>query len=101
MFKHLKAKIFSSSSFRLTIYASMGKIDDISHIPDVDLAEAGCCKYLLIEVQDHGKTYSQSKFIVHGDAYCVDHGKKYAFKMFSSCKMYLSVYVRIYPFFYS
>ncbi|CAF1092041.1 unnamed protein product [Rotaria sordida] len=52
---------------------SMGKIDNISHVPDVNIAEAGCCKYLLIEVRDSGATYGQSKFVVRGDASCAHH----------------------------
>ena len=33
------------------ISQSMGKIENITQIPDVDIAEAGVCKYLLIEVR--------------------------------------------------
>jgi hypothetical protein len=58
------------------IDSSMGKIEELSRVPDVDIVEAGCCKYILIEIQDSGTTYGQSKFVVRGDASCVDHGKK-------------------------
>jgi hypothetical protein len=55
---------------------SMGKkIGEISAIPDVDIAEAGCFKYILIEVRDRGTTYGQSKFVVRGDASCAYHGE--------------------------
>ncbi len=57
------------------INSSMGKIEEISNVPDVDIAEAGCCKYILIEVRDGGTTFSQSKLVVRGDASCADHGK--------------------------
>jgi hypothetical protein len=57
------------------ISSSMGKIEEISHVPDVDIAEAGCFKYILIEVRNCGTTYSQSKLVVRGDASCADHGK--------------------------
>ncbi|UJR31350.1 hypothetical protein I4U23_018846 [Adineta vaga] len=49
---------------------SMGKIDEISRVSNVDIAEAGCCKYLLIEVSGCGSTYGQSKLVVRGDASC-------------------------------
>ncbi len=61
------------------IDSSMGKIEGIAHVPDVDIVEAGCCKYVLIEVQNTGTTYSQSKLVVRGDASCADHGKKIFF----------------------
>ncbi len=57
------------------IDSSMGKIEEISQVPDVDIAEAGCCKYILVEVRDDGATYTQSKLVVRGDASCADHGK--------------------------
>lgn len=57
------------------INSSMGKINNISHVPDVDIAEAGTCKYLLIEVRDHGTTFGQSKLVVRGDASCAYHGR--------------------------
>ncbi|CAF2053748.1 unnamed protein product [Rotaria magnacalcarata] len=55
------------------ISQSMGKIENITQIPDVDIAEAGVCKYLLIEARDHGTTYGQSKLVVRGDASCAYH----------------------------
>ena len=56
---------------------SMGKkIGEISAVPDVNIAEAGCFKYILIEVQDRGTTYGQTKLVVRGDASCAYHGKK-------------------------
>ncbi|CAF1307316.1 unnamed protein product [Adineta steineri] len=55
------------------IDTSMGKINEISHVPDVDIAEAGCCKYILIEVRNYGTTYEQSKLVVRGDASCAYH----------------------------
>jgi hypothetical protein len=58
------------------INSSMGKIEEISHVPDVDIAEAGCCKYILVEIRDGATTYSKSKLVVRGDASCANHGKK-------------------------
>jgi hypothetical protein len=58
------------------INSSMGKIEELSRVPDVDIAEAGCCKYILIEIRDEETTCGQSKLVVRGDASCVDHGKK-------------------------
>jgi len=56
---------------------SMGKkIGEISDVPDVDIAEAGCFKYILIEVRDRGTTYGQSKLVVRGDASCAYHGRR-------------------------
>ena len=56
--------------------SSMGKkIEKIADVPDVDIAEAGCFKYILIEVRDRGATYGQSKLVVRGDASCAYHGK--------------------------
>ncbi len=56
--------------------SSMGKkIGEISDVPDVDIAEAGCFKYILIEVRDRDTTYGQSKLVVRGDASCAYHGK--------------------------
>jgi hypothetical protein len=60
----------------LWINTSLGKIEDISNVPDVDIAEAGCCKYILIELRDYSTTYGQSKLVVCGDASCAYHGKK-------------------------
>jgi hypothetical protein len=54
---------------------SMDKIGEISEVPDVDIAEAGCCKYLLIEVQDRDINYGPPKLVVRGDASCAYHGK--------------------------
>lgn len=56
--------------------SSMGKkIEKVADVPDVDIAEAGCFKYILIEVSDRGTTYGQSKLVVRGDASCAFHGK--------------------------
>ncbi|CAF2500551.1 unnamed protein product [Rotaria sp. Silwood2] len=49
------------------------KIREISDVSDVDIGEAGCFKYILIEVRDRGATYGQSKFVVRGDAACAYH----------------------------
>jgi hypothetical protein len=58
------------------IDSSMGKkIGELSDIADVDIAAAGCFKYILIEVSDRAGTYGQSKFVVRGDASCAYHGK--------------------------
>lgn len=56
---------------------SMGKkIAELGDIPDVDIAEAGCFKYILIEVRNRGTTtYEQMKLVVRGDASCAYHGK--------------------------
>lgn len=50
------------------------KIEKIGDVADVDIAEAGCFKYILIEVRERGTT-GQSKFIVRGNASCAYHGK--------------------------
>jgi hypothetical protein len=61
--------------------SSMGKkIVQISDVPDVDIAEAGCFKYILIEVCDRGTTYGQSKLVVRGDASCAYHGRNRKFR---------------------
>ncbi|CAF1186577.1 unnamed protein product [Adineta steineri] len=53
---------------------SMGKkIGDIIDVPDVDIAEAGCFKYILVEVRDRATTYGQTKLVVRGDASCAYH----------------------------
>lgn len=57
------------------IDSSMGKINELSQVPDVDIPEAGCCKYVLVEIRDGGTTYTQSKLVVRGDASSADHGK--------------------------
>ena len=58
------------------IDSSMGKIEELTRVPDVDIVEAGCCKYILVEVRDGGTTYGQAKLVVRGDASCIDHGKQ-------------------------
>ena len=56
--------------------SSMGKkIGELSDIADVDIAEAGCFKYILIDVRPRESTYGQSKLVVRGDASCAYHGK--------------------------
>lgn len=52
------------------------KISEISDVPDVDIAEAGCFKYILIEVRDLRAAYAQPKLVVRGDASCAYHGNK-------------------------
>lgn len=55
---------------------SMGKkIDDVADVPDVDIAEAGCFKYVLVEVRDRAAKYEQTKTVVRGDASCAYHGE--------------------------
>ncbi|CAF1518825.1 unnamed protein product [Adineta ricciae] len=49
------------------------KIGELADVPDVDIAEAGCFKYILIEVRDLGATREQSKLVVRGDASCAYH----------------------------
>ncbi|CAF3441344.1 unnamed protein product [Rotaria socialis] len=49
------------------------KFREISDVPDVDIGEAGCFKYILIEVRDRGTTFNQSKLVVRGDAACGFH----------------------------
>ena len=51
------------------------KIDDVADVPDVDIAEAGCFKYVLIEVRDRAANYEQTKTVVRGDASCAYHGE--------------------------
>ena len=59
------------------IDSSMGKkIGNISDVPDVDIAEAGCFKYVLIEVRERGSTIEQSKLVVRGDASSAYHGRE-------------------------
>lgn len=54
----------------------MGKIEKVTDVPDVDIAEAGCFKYILVEVHDRDKTINQSKLVVRGDASCGFHGRE-------------------------
>jgi phosphohistidine phosphatase len=49
------------------------KIGEVSDVPDVDIAEAGCFKYILIDVRDRGGAYGKSKLVVRGDASCSYH----------------------------
>lgn len=56
--------------------ASMGKIAEVGHVPDIDIAEAGAFKYVLIEVRNRGANYARPKLVVRGDASCTYHGKK-------------------------
>ena len=51
-------------------------MEKIADVPDVDIAEAGCFKYILIEVRDRASTHEQSKHVVRGDASCAFHGRK-------------------------
>ena len=52
------------------------KIEKIVDVPDVDIAEAGCFKYILIEVRERGASaVGPSKLIVRGNASCAYHGK--------------------------
>lgn len=53
----------------------MGKIEEVAQVPDVDIAEAGCFKYVLIEVRDRAATYGTVKLVVRGDASCTYHGR--------------------------
>jgi hypothetical protein len=71
------------------IDTSMGKIGEISHVPDVDIAEAGCCKYLLIEVQDRDTTYGPPKLVVRGDASCAYHGENINKCIFDCINLFL------------
>jgi hypothetical protein len=71
------------------IDTSMGKIEEVSHVPDVDIAEAGCFKYILIEVRDRATTYEQSKVVVRGDASCAYHGNKRNFYFFYFIYLYI------------
>jgi hypothetical protein len=58
------------------IDSSMGKkIGEVADVPDVDIAEAGCFKYILIDVRDRDATYGKSKLVVRGDASCSYHGR--------------------------
>lgn len=52
------------------------KIRELSDVPDVDIGEAGCFKYILINVRERDSTYGQSKLVVRGDAACAYHGKR-------------------------
>ena len=54
----------------------MGKIAEVGHVPDIDIAEAGAFKYVLIEVRNRGANYAHPKLVVRGDASCTYHGKK-------------------------
>ena len=55
---------------------SLGKIDEVSQVADVDIGEAGCFKYVLIEVRNRNPMYERSKLIVRGDASCTYHSKR-------------------------
>ncbi len=58
------------------IDSSMGKkIGEVADVPDVDIGEAGCFKYILIDVRDRDATYGKSKLVVRGDASCAYHGR--------------------------
>ena len=51
------------------------KIEKVTDVPDVDIAEAGCFKYILIEVRERGATaIGATKLIVRGNASCAYHG---------------------------
>ena len=76
VFKYAKRLQDKFIPHQFWIDSSMGKkIGEISDIPDVDIAEAGCFKYILIEVRDQGATLGKSKLVVRGDASCAYHGK--------------------------
>ena len=51
------------------------KINELTNVPDVDIAEAGCFKYILVEVRHRDTTNNQSKFVVRGNASCAYHGR--------------------------
>ena len=51
------------------------KIAEISDVPDVDIAEVGCFKYILVQVRNRSATHEQSKFVVRGNASSAYHGK--------------------------
>lgn len=53
----------------------LGKIDDVSGLADVDIGEAGCFKYVLVEVRDRNPMYERAKLVVRGDASCTYHSK--------------------------
>lgn len=52
------------------------KIGQLDEVLDVDIAEAGCFKYVLIEVRYHNPIYERSKWVVRGDASSTDHSKR-------------------------
>jgi hypothetical protein len=80
--------------------ASMGKITEVGHVPDIDIAEAGAFKYVLIEVRSRGPNYGHPKLVVRGDASCAYHGKKRSLSLsLSLCavtdmSIYFSGYLR-------
>ena len=55
---------------------SMGKITEVGQVADIDIAEAGSFKYVLIEVSNRSANYPGPKLVVRGDASCAYHGKK-------------------------
>lgn len=71
--KHLQEKYFLHQFW---IDSTMGKkVGELNDVPDVDIAEAGCFKYVLVSVRDRETTPVKSKLVVRGDASCSYHGK--------------------------
>lgn len=58
----------------------LGKIDDVCKLIDVDIGEAGCFKYVLVEVRNRNPMYERTKFVVRGDASCTYHSKTMKFR---------------------
>ena len=49
------------------------KLATVADVPDVNIAEAGCFKYILVRVSTDG----QSKLVGRGDASCAYHGRSW------------------------
>lgn len=70
--KHLQEKyILHQFWVDLTMGKKIGELNDV---PDVDIAEAGCFKYVLVSVRDRDATSAKSKLVVRGDASSAYHG---------------------------
>jgi hypothetical protein len=50
------------------------KIERVTDVGDVDIADAGCFKYILIEVRERGNNAASPKLVVRGDASSAYHG---------------------------
>jgi hypothetical protein len=62
----------SQQSSSLTMGKKFEKLIDVA---DVVIADAGCFKYILIEVRERTNDVDQTKLVVRGDASCAYHGE--------------------------
>ncbi|CAF0999703.1 unnamed protein product [Didymodactylos carnosus] len=68
--KKLREKLYLDRVWidKKPIGKTMGKTDKIEDIPEVEIADAGKFKYILIEAKDKDPTFQRPKFLVRGDA---------------------------------